>query len=62
MVQQKGRVLLSYGCDVITQAGNQPDVVELVYTAAFAPLVRAGVPGSSKNSRKELPRRRANNP
>jgi pimeloyl-ACP methyl ester carboxylesterase len=40
IVQQKGPVLLvghSYGGAVITQAGNQPNVVGLVYIAAFAP-------------------------
>ena len=38
--QQKGPVLLvghSYGGAVITEAGNQPNVVGLVYIAAFAP-------------------------
>ena len=37
---QKGPVLLvghSYGGAVITEAGNQPNVVGLVYIAAFAP-------------------------
>jgi pimeloyl-ACP methyl ester carboxylesterase len=40
IVQQEGPVLLvghSYGGAVITQAGNQPNVVGLVYIAAFAP-------------------------
>jgi pimeloyl-ACP methyl ester carboxylesterase len=40
VAQQKGPVLLvghSYGGAVITQAGNQPNVVGLVYIAAFAP-------------------------
>src|SRR5260221_5933487 len=40
VAQQSGPVLLvghSYGGAVITQAGNQPDVVGLVYIAAFAP-------------------------
>lgn len=40
IAQQKGPVLLvghSYGGAVITQAGNQPNVVGLVYIAAFAP-------------------------
>jgi pimeloyl-ACP methyl ester carboxylesterase len=40
ITQQKGPVLLvghSYGGAVITQAGNQPNVVGLVYIAAFAP-------------------------
>lgn len=38
--QQKGPVLLvghSYGGAVITEAGNEPNVVGLVYIAAFAP-------------------------
>ena len=40
IAQQKGPVLLvghSYGGAVITQVGNQPNVVGLVYIAAFAP-------------------------
>jgi pimeloyl-ACP methyl ester carboxylesterase len=40
VAQQKGPVLLvghSYGGAVITAAGNQPNVVGLVYIAAFAP-------------------------
>jgi len=40
VAQQKGPVLLvghSYGGAVITAAGNQPNVVGLVYVAAFAP-------------------------
>lgn len=40
IVQQSGPVLLvghSYGGAVITEAGNQPNVVGLVYIAAFAP-------------------------
>lgn len=40
IAQQKGPVLLvghSYGGAVITAAGNQPNVVGLVYVAAFAP-------------------------
>src|SRR5262250_196144 len=40
IAQQKGPVLLvghSYGGAVITQAGNTPNVVGLVYIAAFAP-------------------------
>jgi pimeloyl-ACP methyl ester carboxylesterase len=40
IAQQNGPVLLvghSYGGAVITQAGNHPDVVGLVYIAAFAP-------------------------
>lgn len=40
IAQQSGPVLLvghSYGGAVITQAGNQPNVVGLVYIAAFAP-------------------------
>jgi pimeloyl-ACP methyl ester carboxylesterase len=40
LAQQKGPVLLvghSYGGAVITEAGNQPNVVGLVYIAAFAP-------------------------
>ncbi|MDO8977677.1 MAG: alpha/beta hydrolase [Afipia sp.] len=40
IAQQAGPVLLvghSYGGAVITQAGNQPNVVGLVYIAAFAP-------------------------
>ncbi len=40
LAQQKGPVLLvghSYGGAVITAAGNQPNVVGLVYIAAFAP-------------------------
>src|SRR5215510_1561653 len=40
IAQQKGPVLLvghSYGGAVITEAGNQPNVVGLVYIAAFAP-------------------------
>src|SRR5262249_43823496 len=40
IAQQKGPVLLvghSYGGGVITEAGNQPHVVGLVYIAAFAP-------------------------
>jgi pimeloyl-ACP methyl ester carboxylesterase len=40
IAQQKGPVLLvghSYGGAVITAAGNQPNVVGLVYIAAFAP-------------------------
>ena len=42
IAQQKGPVLLvghSYGGAVITQAGNQPNVVGLVYIAAFAPEI-----------------------
>jgi pimeloyl-ACP methyl ester carboxylesterase len=42
IAQQKGPVLLvghSYGGAVITAAGNQPNVVGLVYVAAFAPDV-----------------------
>ena len=40
IAQQKGAVLLvghSYGGAVITEAGDQPNVVGLVYIAAFAP-------------------------
>ncbi len=40
IAQQQGSVLLvghSYGGAVITQAGDQPNVVGLVYIAAFAP-------------------------
>jgi pimeloyl-ACP methyl ester carboxylesterase len=40
IAQQKGPVLVvghSYGGAVITEAGNQPNVVGLVYIAAFAP-------------------------
>jgi pimeloyl-ACP methyl ester carboxylesterase len=40
IAQQKGPVVLvghSYGGVVITEAGNQPNVVALVYIAAFAP-------------------------
>lgn len=40
IAQQQGNVLLvghSYGGAVITQAGNEPNVVGLVYIAAFAP-------------------------
>ncbi len=40
ITQQKGNVLLvghSYGGAVITEAGNEPNVVGLVYIAAFAP-------------------------
>src|SRR5215471_11032118 len=40
IAQQKGPVLLvghSYGGVVLTEAGNQPNVVGLVYIAAFAP-------------------------
>jgi pimeloyl-ACP methyl ester carboxylesterase len=40
IAQQEGPVLLvghSYGGAVITEAGNQPNVVGLVYIAAFAP-------------------------
>ncbi|CAJ93060.1 2-succinyl-6-hydroxy-2,4-cyclohexadiene-1-carboxylate synthase MenH [Cupriavidus necator] len=40
IAQQKGPVLLvghSYGGAVITQAGDQPNVVGLVYIASFAP-------------------------
>jgi pimeloyl-ACP methyl ester carboxylesterase len=40
VASQKGPVLLvghSYGGAVITEAGNQPNVVGLVYIAAFAP-------------------------
>jgi pimeloyl-ACP methyl ester carboxylesterase len=40
ITKQEGPVLLvghSYGGAVITQAGNHPDVVGLVYIAAFAP-------------------------
>src|SRR5258705_13752355 len=40
VAQQRGPVLLvghSYGGAVITQAGNQPNVVGLGYIAAFAP-------------------------
>jgi pimeloyl-ACP methyl ester carboxylesterase len=40
VAQQKGPVLLvghSYGGAVITEAGDQPNVVGLVYIAAFAP-------------------------
>ncbi|MBR0800743.1 alpha/beta hydrolase [Bradyrhizobium jicamae] len=40
IAQQRGNVLLvghSYGGAVITQAGNEPNVVGLVYIAAFAP-------------------------
>jgi pimeloyl-ACP methyl ester carboxylesterase len=42
IAQQKGPVLLaghSYGGAVITEAGNQPNVVGLVFIAAFAPEV-----------------------
>jgi pimeloyl-ACP methyl ester carboxylesterase len=42
IAQQKGSVLLaghSYGGAVITEAGDQPNVVGLVYIAAFAPEV-----------------------
>ena len=44
IAQQKGPVLLvghSYGGAVITQAGNQTNVVGLVYIAAFAPEIGA---------------------
>src|SRR3984957_5680600 len=40
VAQQKGPVLLvghSYGGAVITEAGNQPNVVGLVFIAAFPP-------------------------
>jgi pimeloyl-ACP methyl ester carboxylesterase len=40
IAQQKGPVVLvghSYGGVVVTEAGNQPNVVALVYVAAFAP-------------------------
>lgn len=40
IAQQKGPVLLvghSYGGAVITEAGDQPNVIGLVYIAAFAP-------------------------
>ncbi|MEG1453431.1 alpha/beta hydrolase [Brevundimonas sp.] len=40
IAQQQGPVLLvghSYGGAVITEAGNQPNVIGLVYIAAFAP-------------------------
>ncbi|WP_448951082.1 alpha/beta hydrolase [Labrys neptuniae] len=40
IAQQKGEVLLvghSYGGAVITEAGNEPNVVGLIYIAAFAP-------------------------
>lgn len=40
IAQQKGEVLLvghSYGGAVITEAGNEPNVVGLIYVAAFAP-------------------------
>lgn len=40
IAQQKGPVLLvghSYGGAVITEVGNQPNVIGLVYIAAFAP-------------------------
>src|SRR5882757_5987864 len=40
LAQQKGPVLLvghSYGGAVITEAGDQPNVIGLVYIAAFAP-------------------------
>ena len=46
IAQQKGPVLLvghSYGGAVITQAGDQPNVVGLVYIAAFAPDVGESV-------------------
>jgi pimeloyl-ACP methyl ester carboxylesterase len=46
IAQQKGPVLLaghSYGGAVITEAGNQPSVVGLVYIAAFAPEVGESV-------------------
>src|SRR5450432_189944 len=46
LAQQKGPVLLvghSYGGAVITQAGNQPNVVGLVYIAAFAPDANEGL-------------------
>jgi pimeloyl-ACP methyl ester carboxylesterase len=46
LAQQKGPVLLvghSYGGAVITQAGDQPNVVGLVYIAAFAPEVGESV-------------------
>ena len=46
IAQQKGPVLLvghSYGGVVITEAGNQPNVVGLVYIAAFAPDVGESV-------------------
>src|SRR5262245_10979488 len=40
IAQQNGQVVLvghSYGGVVITEAGNDPNVVKLVYIAAFAP-------------------------
>ncbi|MGA4814661.1 alpha/beta hydrolase [Pseudomonas aeruginosa] len=43
IAQQQGPVLLvghSYGGAVITEAGNQPNVVGLVYIAAFRPRQR----------------------
>ena len=46
IAQQKGPVLLvghSYGGAVVTQAGDQPNVVGLVYIAAFAPDVGESV-------------------
>jgi pimeloyl-ACP methyl ester carboxylesterase len=51
IAQQKGPVLLvghSYGGAVITEAGNQPNVVGLVYIAAFAPEVGETVSSISK--------------
>jgi pimeloyl-ACP methyl ester carboxylesterase len=49
---QKGPVLLvghSYGGVVITQAGNDPKVVGLVYVAAFAPSDGESINSMSKN-------------
>jgi pimeloyl-ACP methyl ester carboxylesterase len=51
IAQRKGPVLLvghSYGGAVITEAGNQPNVVGLVYIAAFAPEVGETVSSISK--------------
>ena len=49
----KGKVILvghSWGGFVITQAGNDPKVVGLVYVAAFAPDQGESIPTLSKNA------------
>lgn len=60
IAQQQGPVLLvghSYGGAVITEAGNQPNVVGLVYIAAFAPPTAAKVPVASPRSTCPWPQR-----
>ncbi len=52
IARAKGKVILvghSWGGFVITQAGNDPKVVALVYVAAFAPDAGESVPTLSAN-------------